>query len=336
MVSWSHLNASPIERLGRRVQTGLVAVALIIIAVVGAVPAEAAPVQERAAAQALFEAGRKALQAGKFDDACSKFEESDRLDPAAGTRLNLGNCEEKRGRIASAWERYLGASELLEDGDRRKEFAKQKVAQLKPRVPFLHIELSSDAPAGTRIWRDERELTGSVGVPIPLDPGSYELIIEAAGYEAQVIDIVLTEGGKKRIQVQPGAAIEEPVQTDTVVPSVVEHDSERAGTAKVAGYTLLGVGSLAVISGAAFGILAVTELPTAEAACDVDQMQCSPEAQTFQDYATYANISWLVAGAAAAGGFFLVFADDWFGDDALAVEAGIVQGGPGIRVRGAF
>jgi hypothetical protein len=54
------------------------------------------------AAQALFERGKTLLDQRRVDDACRAFEESQRLDPGIGTLFHLADCEERRGRTATA------------------------------------------------------------------------------------------------------------------------------------------------------------------------------------------------------------------------------------------
>jgi hypothetical protein len=60
---------------------------------------------DSAAAEALFREGRDAAKHGDLETACADFAESQRLDPAPGTLLNLAECEEKLGRVASACSR---------------------------------------------------------------------------------------------------------------------------------------------------------------------------------------------------------------------------------------
>src|SRR5690349_15059097 len=50
-------------------------------------------------ADALFEAGRAAAKRGDFKEACEKFAESERLDPAPGTVFNLAECHNSLGEI---------------------------------------------------------------------------------------------------------------------------------------------------------------------------------------------------------------------------------------------
>src|SRR5262249_18357787 len=69
---------------------------------VTALAASASAEDPRAAAQAAFVEGRRLADAGDFAAAATRFEESDRLDPALGTTLNLAACYERAGRLASA------------------------------------------------------------------------------------------------------------------------------------------------------------------------------------------------------------------------------------------
>src|SRR3954466_12769231 len=63
-----------------------------------------------AQAEVLFRQGRDLLTAGKVAEACSAFEESEKLQPAVTTRLNLAGCREKLGELATAWGMFLDAA----------------------------------------------------------------------------------------------------------------------------------------------------------------------------------------------------------------------------------
>ncbi|MBK7777474.1 MAG: hypothetical protein IPI43_25675 [Sandaracinaceae bacterium] len=74
--------------------------------------ADAQSTGSQAAAEALFREGRRLMEEGNYDEACPKFEASNRLDVAVGTLLNLGVCWEQGGRLASAWATFLEAAAL--------------------------------------------------------------------------------------------------------------------------------------------------------------------------------------------------------------------------------
>ena len=53
---------------------------------------------DKAAAEALFDQGVRLMKQNSFSDACPKLEESERIDPAVGTLLYLGECYERVGK----------------------------------------------------------------------------------------------------------------------------------------------------------------------------------------------------------------------------------------------
>ena len=86
-----------------RVATALATVAASLCLLAGR-SAGAEP-RDPAAAEWLFREGRALMKKGDFAPACAKLAESQRLDPAVGTLMNLAECEERIGRTASAWQR---------------------------------------------------------------------------------------------------------------------------------------------------------------------------------------------------------------------------------------
>src|ERR1700685_1939228 len=84
-------------------RTGLVVVA----ALAGIAGSTIAHADDSAAAQALFDQAKKAMAAHRYADACPKLEESLRLEEGVGTLLNLADCYEHEGKLASAWSKYI-------------------------------------------------------------------------------------------------------------------------------------------------------------------------------------------------------------------------------------
>ncbi len=181
------------------------------VAVLGAAlllaPGPARAAGDAASAEALFEVGRAALERGDYETACAKLGESQRLDPAAGTLMNLAACEEKRGRLASAWESFRGALGLLRADDERRSIVTERLTSLEARLPRLVLVLAPSAPALTRVLRDGSELgRAALGVPLPLDPGKHEVVAVADGFEPRAFVVSAEEGKTLVVAVEPGPA----------------------------------------------------------------------------------------------------------------------------------
>lgn len=148
-------------------------------------PARAvAQTETRAAvAEALYRQARDLMAAGKYDEACPKFAESQRLDPATGTLLNLAACHEKQGKLATAWLEYSDAQMAARRDARedRVEYARARAQELEPRLSRLTLALApgADDPAldieldGASVGR------AAVGAATPVDPGRHTVRVSA-------------------------------------------------------------------------------------------------------------------------------------------------------------
>src|SRR6478609_8008646 len=68
-----------------------------------------------------FRLGRDAAKRGDYELACAELTQSQLLEPAGGTLLNLGDCEEHLGHLARAWQHFVDArAQLPADDDRTK------------------------------------------------------------------------------------------------------------------------------------------------------------------------------------------------------------------------
>src|SRR5215510_5865858 len=128
--------------------------------------------KDKAAAEALFLAGRALMEQNKFDEACPKLAESERLSPAAGTALNLALCYEKTKRLASAWATYrevLGIAEASGDA-KRVTFAREHIAQIEGRLTRLAIVVQGAGTKGLEVKRDNATIDRAQwSVPLPVD-----------------------------------------------------------------------------------------------------------------------------------------------------------------------
>ena len=216
--------------------------------------------RDPAAAEALFEQGRRALERNDLDTACTKFAESQNLDPGVGTLMNWATCEERKGRIATAWQRWREALAELAADDDRVAFARQRVAALEPRLPHLTITLAPSAPSDTRVNRDGVALgRASLGTSLPVDPGVRAITVEARGFESRTFRLEIAEGKKVSLEVAPGDPL----------PAAASDDSSASNAfpRRTLGWALIGVGAAGVITGVVTGLMLDAKRDDVEANC---------------------------------------------------------------------
>jgi hypothetical protein len=153
-----------------------------------------------AAAESLFNEGRDLMKQGDFPAACEKFAASHALERSVGAVLNLGDCREKNGQIASAWVAYRQAAALAQrDGDeRRARVAQRHADRLAPRLSYLVIEIpdASRLP-GLSITRDGEVVEEPLwGQRAPVDAGEHQIRVEAPGHLPQSLTVTVAPGSK--------------------------------------------------------------------------------------------------------------------------------------------
>src|SRR5687768_10663170 len=115
-----------------------------------AVVALAAPARadgEKELAAKLFKQGRDLIEAGKIDEACARFQQSLKLDPTAiGTKLNLADCLERKGKLADAYRLFDEAAveAAKESKEGRESFGRKRADQLVKKL--VRIELRFAEP----------------------------------------------------------------------------------------------------------------------------------------------------------------------------------------------
>jgi hypothetical protein len=234
-----------------------------------AAPAAAQSAEDQAAAEALFQEGRRLMGEGSYAEACRRFEASLELDEALGTVLNLANCLEEEGRLASAWARFVEAATVAsrQAASRRERVARARADALLPRLVRLRLAVADPLPAmevevGERPWPE-----ASWGLAIPVDPGTVRIAAMADGYEPWSTDVVaVEEGATVDVEVPPLTPLPEPepivpepeISAPPVASPVLPEGDGGAGL-RTAGWIVSGVGAAALAAGGALGIVALTE-----------------------------------------------------------------------------
>jgi hypothetical protein len=134
---------------------------------------------DKAAADLAFAEAKRLVAAGKIAEACPKFELSYNEDPQLGALLNLADCHEQIGKLATALAEFHAGGELAHARrDAREKFVADRVAKLAKRVSHVAIKR---ADPGTSIAIDGRDVTAIADIEIPVDPGKHVLAASAPG-----------------------------------------------------------------------------------------------------------------------------------------------------------
>jgi len=275
----------------------------------------------RAAAEALFNQGRELMTAGKFGEACPKFEASQQLDPGLGTMLNLAECYEKTGRTASAWAEYREAIPLARaaGSKARLDLATERAQALQERLSTLTIRAISgedDNDAHLEVRRDGVAVQqAELGAPIPVDPGEHVVEAVAPGRQPWSSKVqVAGDAAKVSVEIpklQAEAAAPSSAPTVTTAPSNAPPpaDSSSGSAQRTTAWVLGGAGVVSVGLGAFFGLSASSKWSDAKGKCSDYPYGCSSEANDLRhsanSSATVSTVAFVAGGALLATGVIL-------------------------------
>jgi hypothetical protein len=291
------------DRLARRCALPLAALLAF------AVPASAAGPQDQAAADVLFKEGKKLAAAGDFEHACPKFIESQRLDPTVGTLLNVGNCYEKLGKVASAYGAFREAELTARDAgdtDRQREAARRADA-LTPLLPKLAIVVPPDARVpGFEVRRDGALVgEGQWGSSMPADVGNHTVEATAPGYKPWSTEIRIdANASAASVRVQPLEKL--------AAESAPGAPGSTWGAQKTAGVVLGGAGLVGLVVGSVFAAKAAGKNGDSLPHClPADVMKCDPTGVALRGQAfnaAHVSTGTFLAGGVLLAGGIVVFA----------------------------
>ena len=298
----------------------------IVIAAVGlASSAHAQSVSDKAAAEALFDQGRKLLAEGKLAEACPKLAESNRLDSGIGTMLYLADCYERSGLTASAWVQFReAAAAAARKSDPRERVARERVARLEAKLSKLAVTVNASDTPGLEVKRDGEPLSRGIwGTELPIDPGAHTIVASAPGKKPWQSTVQIGASAAVTVAIPPleDAAV---AAASRAVPVVVRPGAEthstpiepdapatsRGNGQRVAGLVIGGVGIVGLGVGAFFGLQAKSHLDDSNAdnhchdgnKCDDIGRAARSDAQSA---ATISTIAFIAGGVAVAGGAVL-------------------------------
>jgi hypothetical protein len=269
---------------------------------------------EKATAQALFEGALQLMGAKHYAEACPKLEESERLDPALGTRFRLSECEEAVGRLASAWAGFLEVADLAHGSGQkdRENVARTRAAAIEPKLSRVKVQVTSPDTPGLEVAHDHDIVgRGQWGTPVPIDPGTYTITATAPGKRPWRGSVTIADDGSTASVTVPtlddaplaptSAAV---MLTTTASPATNTHVSG----AKIAGFTLVGIGAAGIAAGVVMGLVAKGNYNDTGAHCTATACDATGEAteSSARSLATAATAVFIAGAAAGAAGAIIV------------------------------
>jgi hypothetical protein len=308
---------------------------------------------DKAAAEVLFEEGRRLMNEKRFGEACPKLADSQRLDPGVGTLLNLALCYKKNGQTASAWSTYREAAAQARASGQpdREQLARDEAAALERTLSRLVIEVPPAVAAipGLEIRRDGAPVPqGLWGLPSPVDPGVRVLEVSAPGKRPLRIEVKVEGGAAGARAVVPaleddasapgtaatpgGAPPAAPVGPAPAPPPPAAAAPANDGSGqRMIGYVVGGVGVVGLALGGVFGAMTLSKNEEALDVCpDYPDDACTADdvdrhAELVSDAKSNRTLSYVgfgVGGAALLGGLVLI----------LTAPKGPETQGTGLRV----
>lgn len=282
------------------------------------------------------------MSAGRYAEACPKFEASERLDPGVGTLLNLAECYENVGKTASAWAsfREAAASARAAGSTDREEVARSRAALLEPRLSKLKLSVAGSTE-GLLVHRDGVLVDpAELGSALPIDPGRHEIKASAPG----------RRGWSKTVEVAANAA-----KTELEIPELspdpnaarAEEKHERTGirtataaevaavaratpnSSRVPALLAGGVGVVGVGVGTYFGLRANSTFKDAKRHCTDYPFGCGSEgsslAQDASRFGTISTVGFVVGGVGFASGVVLWLTSNPSSEGVTALSVGPSQ-----------
>jgi hypothetical protein len=306
-------------------------------------------------AESLFQQGRALMDRGDYAAACPRLSESYTQDPSTGTLLALAICQERSGKIASAWASYAEVVTRARREGRadREQAARERVESLEPTLSRLTIEVDATTSTlpGLVVTRDGNVVgRGAWGAPTPVDPGEHVVAAAAPGKEKWSTSVTIGSPAETRTVAVPVLADSAAAGAPSSTPPTTVSD-QKASDAKpfftgsplqIAGIAIAGAGVLGLGASAYFGLRA-TSLDSdsnSDGHCDA-RNECDPYGLAKRgDASDAANLAtvFLLAGAGAGAVGATLFMLGRSSESPARIEAAPIAG-PGlavVRIRGRF
>jgi hypothetical protein len=296
--------------LARALAIATRAIPFAALLVVVACPRSASAQDREVDAERLFREGQKLLEERRFGEACPKFEAAYNKDHSLGTLINLAFCHKEQGAIWYAWLEFREAEVKATELNRpdRRDFAKQRLAELEKQLPKVVIDNPQKLPLTDVLVEDRKVWEAERGAVFAAEAGQRRFIFKARGKKNGALLITITNGSKVQHIVVPDMedGSDEPPKPEPTPGEMPKPEAPAAtqpsdgSTQRTIGWISIGVGGVAAIVGSIEGI------STLSSPCSGGKTCLPDEKSSANTSATIADIGFIVAGLGIVGGIALI------------------------------
>ena len=174
---------------------GLIAAAFAVLVV--AAPAAAQPADDAdTRGRALYEEGKRALEASDVATACRKFEESYVVSGVPGALLSWADCEEKRERFATAMSLWKQGEAKVVGNEERQRYVRDRQLAVLPKVSWLELKLPEGRVDGLTVTLDGKPVDVTKGA-LAVDAGEHRVSAEGAARTKNELIVEIGVGERK-------------------------------------------------------------------------------------------------------------------------------------------
>jgi hypothetical protein len=305
----------------------------------GAAPAKATPAQKDQA-QTHFLKGRDLYNAKSYDAALVELNAS--LDAVASpnTRLYIARCLRDMGRVVAANTEYVrtaaDAKEYAGDDnryDKAAQAANEERNQLATKLGFVELHLSHPGPDTTVKVANEPVQRTAWNEPLPVAPGSIEVVVETPG-KAPITQKIDVAAGQHQVATVDAAADGSAV---VAAPPPDTSDEEKP-TLRPYFYATAGLAVVGLATFVIAGSMANSTYSKLEDACGSGP--CPPghesDISSGKTQQTFANVGLAVFVVGAAASVTLFFVGSPKKAAPTAASARVTAGPSFVGLQGAF
>ncbi|MDI3290766.1 hypothetical protein [Polyangium sp. 15x6] len=309
-----------------------------------------------AAAEHLFKEALALMEKGDYEHACPRLAESHKLDSGIGTLLYLGDCQEKLGKLATAWATFREAADAARRAGQaeREKIGRTRADALESKLSRLVIEVPDSVSREGLVVRRDDLTVGSVlwNTGVPIDPGTYKIEATAPGKVPFSKSVVIEPGSAtttvtlsplEDVKVEPPPKPKpEPVKLPPPPPPPLPRPKPKGiGPLGIVGIAAGGAGLLTMGASLGVGLMARARFDEAASFCDAtycdrEGVAIRKDAKDLAGVGTAIFVPGAVLTAAGTALFIVSLATRGPSDAAPKASATLTFGPGGIFARGSF